>query len=397
MIAIHRTGPALAALALGLALCAPSPARADEPAEGEPAEGEPARAEPPKAEPPKAEPARAEPPRHKASPEEIKIARQTALDGLGAYKAGEYGKALGLFEQARALYPSAQILRMTGYSHLALQHWEKAVEALEAALTSPIGALEEGDRKDVEAQLARALTHFGHVNVITAAPGAVLSIDGGDRRALPLLDPVRVLEGKHKLVVSAEGHADAEQEVTVEGGKPLDIALDPRPLAGAPKPAPKPAPPPPPPPPEPWKELFPHQMEIGLIAAGAGVAFAGASLITGLAGADIRGRVEEDVALHQQRFGASCDRGDYRLCVYDRAVINQDADRADALRDASLATGITSAVLVAGGAALFLLSPESPFAPAPGPKRGAAPAPARRAASVACGPLAAGMTCKGTF
>src|SRR5262249_14470336 len=155
----------LAALALGLALSAPSPACADEPAEDQP---------------PRAEPPRAEPQHHNASPEEIKIARQTALDGLTAYRSGEFAKALGLFEQARALYPSAQILRMTGYSHLALQHWEKAVEALEASLTSPVGALEEGDRKDVDAQLAKALTHFGQVNVITAVEGAVLSIDGAD-------------------------------------------------------------------------------------------------------------------------------------------------------------------------------------------------------------------------
>src|ERR1700678_1961820 len=73
-------------------------------------------------------------PAHAQSPEEIKLARQTAGDALGAYNAGEYDKALGLFQQAKALYPSAQILRMIGYSELALEHWLKAVEALEAAL-----------------------------------------------------------------------------------------------------------------------------------------------------------------------------------------------------------------------------------------------------------------------
>src|SRR3954470_24751017 len=70
------------------------------------------------------------------SPEEIKIARQTAGEAFTAYKANEFEKALGLFDQARALYPSAQILRMAGYSELALERWEKAAASLEAALAS---------------------------------------------------------------------------------------------------------------------------------------------------------------------------------------------------------------------------------------------------------------------
>src|SRR4051812_17902954 len=69
------------------------------------------------------------------SPQEINIARQTALEGLTAYKAGDFEKSLKLFEQARALYPSANILRMLGYSHLALGHWKEALETMEAALS----------------------------------------------------------------------------------------------------------------------------------------------------------------------------------------------------------------------------------------------------------------------
>src|SRR5689334_3023951 len=95
------------------------------------------------------------------SPDEIKIARQMAGEGFGAYKSGQFEKALTLFEQARAVYPSGQILRMLGYSHLALEHWEKAVEALEASLTTTTGPLSEADRKDVQGQLDKALAHFG--------------------------------------------------------------------------------------------------------------------------------------------------------------------------------------------------------------------------------------------
>ena len=52
--------------------------------------------------------------------DEINQARTLAKDGFAAYKASDFKKALALFEQARKLYPSAQILRLNGYSLLAL-------------------------------------------------------------------------------------------------------------------------------------------------------------------------------------------------------------------------------------------------------------------------------------
>ena len=60
---------------------------------------------------------------------QINLARQAASEGLQAYRNSEFEKALNLFEQAKALYPSAQIVRMIGYSLLALERWMPAAEA----------------------------------------------------------------------------------------------------------------------------------------------------------------------------------------------------------------------------------------------------------------------------
>jgi hypothetical protein len=322
------------------------------------------------------------------SAEEIKIARQTAMDGLDAYKAGEYAKALNLFDQARAVYPSAQILRMTGYSHLALQHWEQAIQILEQSLSSTITPLSDEDRQDVQEQLNKALAHFGTVTVSSSVPGAELSVDDGPARKLPLEQPLRLLEGAHRLEVRASGRNDAAEDIVVEGGKELQITLNPKPVAQE-------APPPPPPPPKAapkpapgWAgvRLFPAQREIGLAAAGTGVALGAATLVTALVGADLRSNVAEDVRLHQESFGQSCERGDYRLCVYDRAVINNDADRADMLRDTSVWMGIGAGALFAVGVTLYLLAPDGPLATPPQPKVG-----------VRCGPLAGGAACAGAF
>jgi len=98
--------------------------------------------------------AHAQPPSEQPiSPQQIQLARQAAAEGLAAYRASEFEKALNLFEQAKVLYPSAQIIRMLGYSLLALERWEPAAEAMEASLESKIGPLSEEDRADVKEQL----------------------------------------------------------------------------------------------------------------------------------------------------------------------------------------------------------------------------------------------------
>lgn len=323
--------------------------------------------------------------RREPTAEEIEAARQTAREGLGAYKSADYAKAVALFEKARAVYPSAQVLRMTGYSHLALQHWQQAVDALEAALGAELGPLSAEDRKEVEDQLGKALAHFGKVAVTTSVKGATLIVDDDPPRELPLAQPIRLLEGGHQLVVRAPGHRDAVEDVVVEGGKELEVSLEPKSTAAPP-------PPPPPkkaaPPPEPgWQgtKLIPAQREIGLAAAGTGLALGGAALVTALAGAHIRSNVEADVATHEQSFGPSCDRGDYRLCAFDRAVINNDADRADALRDSAVWLGISGGALFAIGTTLFLIAPDGPLV-SKKPRVG-----------LSCVPGLGGMACAGTF
>jgi hypothetical protein len=332
-----------------------------------------------------------------ASPQEIAIARQTAFEALTAYRAGQYEKALQLFEQAKAVYPSAQVLRLEGYTLLALEKWVKAADSMDASLTSEIGPLSPEDRTDVEQQLAKALAHLGIINISSTVPGAKLAVDGGEAMALPLNKPLRLIEGKHTFVVTAPEHDDAKEEISLEGGKTVDRVIDPKPT----KPAvvEKPPPPKPPPPPPPKKGWFPMQREIGVATGSVGIALGGATLATALMAAHIRGNVASDVTLHTQNFGANCERGDYRLCLFDRAVINNDADRADALRDASIGLGIAAGVMTAAGVVLFVFSGDSSAAKPAATEPEATPAPAAAARPrVLCGVGATpGIACTGTF
>jgi hypothetical protein len=331
------------------------------------------------------------------SPQEIALARQTALEGLTAYRAGQFDKALALFEQARAVYPSAQVLRMEGYSLLALEKWIKAADAMDAALVSEIGPLSPEDKADVEQQLAKAMAHLVLVNISSTVPGAKLIVDDNDPVALPLNKPLRMIDGFHSFIVTAPDHDDVKEELTLEGGKTFEKVMNP--TEKKPVVVEKPPPPPPPPPP-PKKGWFPYQREIGFGVTGAGVALGAATLATALVSAQIRSNVASDVDIHTKYYGAKCERGDYSLCVFDRAVINNQADRADALRDASLGMGIAAGVLAATGV-VFIIFGESSAKPAekgtvvdPAAVGGLPKAPPR----VACGLGGApGLVCTGTF
>jgi tetratricopeptide (TPR) repeat protein len=331
-------------------------------------------------------------PAHAQSPAEINLAKQTAGEGLAAYQVGQYDKALGLFDQARKIYPSAQILRMIGYSELALEHWLKALEALEGSLDAKITPLTTSDRKDVQDQIAKAMAHIGTVSVVSKTAGAQLAVDGGEPRPLPLDKPLRLLEGPHKLVVTAPDHLDAVSDVKVEGGKPLDLALEPPAKL---KPLPPPPPPPPPPPKPERRELIPNQRLVGLGAAGAGVLFGGAALVTLGEWIHWRNLANADVAKHLSFYGQACAMGDPRLCAFDITVTNRESTTANQLRNAAAGLGVAAGVLAAGGIILFAIAPKPQRAAPPDSAPPAAPPPQ---VSLRCGTAGGpGLLCTGEF
>jgi hypothetical protein len=238
-------------------------------------------------------------------------------------------------------------------------------------------------------------------------PGALLALDGGDPRPLPLDKPVRVVEGQHKAVVTAPEHLDLTTDFKVEGGKAAEVALEPLPK---PKPKPPPPPPPPPPPKPERRELVPHQRLVGMATAGAGVAFGVGALVTILESAHWHSQANADATLHLKEYGSGCAKGDPRLCAFDITVTNQESDLANHLRNTAAGLGITAAVLAAGGVVLVATAPRAHPHPldsalsrwgrerpqTPG-SFGAPPVAPPPQASVSCGAGAGSLFCNGTF
>ncbi|MBI4706207.1 MAG: PEGA domain-containing protein [Deltaproteobacteria bacterium] len=350
--------------------------------------------------------------------------KRLAMEAFKEYQASDFKKALDSFEKARKLYPSGQVLRMTGYSLVALERWLEAADALEDALRTDFKPLSDADRGDTQKNLDTALSHLSTLSLTAKVDGATASIDGGEPREMPV--KIRVLEGRHTVVAKAEGYHDSERSIKVAGGQPFDLEVELRKPEPVKKPKPerkpekkpeeaetpeeKPAPveeKPESPPEEgaPSAGWFPYQGPIGLATAAAGAVLGGVSIGLLASGGALRGTVQENIDAHNAAYGEGCALGDYTLCYYDIQLINHDGERASSLQQAGVGLGVASLALVATGVTFFVLASSSPAAaeaeaePADEekPAEEKEPSPDDEVA-VFCGPFAeVGLSCAARF
>lgn len=279
--------------------------------------------------------------------------KRLAKDGFEAYKSQEYDKALGLFQEARKLYPTGQVLRMTGYSFHALHRWAEAADAIDAALAATYKPLSDSDRSDAEGYLSEALKHLSVVTVKSSVSGAKATVDGGEPKSMPF--DVRLLEGEHRFKASARDHEDATTSVTLKGGEPKQLTLDPKP-----KKAPEPPPPPQPPvEPEPVSSpgWFPYQGVVGLATTGVGAAVGAVGVGLLVYGSTLRSAASDNLDAHVASYGSTCERGSLVLCYYDTQLINRDGERAANAFRAGLGLTITGVAVLAAGITFVATAP----------------------------------------
>ncbi|HZO15846.1 MAG TPA: PEGA domain-containing protein [Polyangiaceae bacterium] len=304
--------------------------------------------------------------------------RELATEAMGHYKEGAYEQALEKFEAARKVYPSGQVLRLTGYTLMALGRWLQAADALEEALASKLKPLNADDAQHASDQLKKVMEHVAVVTVTSRVAGARVSIDEGAERPLPAT--VRVDPGNHNFVVSAAGHEDASATPELGAGERITLTLDPKRRPRRARPLPQPEP-------EPVEDeggtfgWFPGQGVVGLVTAGVGLALGGVAIGTAIYGLTLRDAVQENIDAHNVEYDPQCRRYT-ELCRYDIELINRDGQRAADYQNVAMVTGIVGAALFASGLTLFLLSDDSPLAPE---------------VSLACQLGVAGAACAGAF
>ena len=186
------------------------------------------------------------------APEEVERARTFCNAGAQAYAAARYADAVRSFEQAYALAPRSSLLfslaqaerkeyyatNDASYLRRALGHY---VEYLDQVKSGGRRAEAIEARAELEARLSRLdPQHAGpapaqpekrapRLTVYSPTPGARVSVDGAPLEELPYFGDLA--PGRHKLRVVAEGHFDAEQEVSGDRGidVPVNVPLRERP------------------------------------------------------------------------------------------------------------------------------------------------------------------------
>lgn len=325
--------------------------------------------------------------------------RDLATTALELYQKEQYADALTKFKDAEKLYPSAQVLRMQGYTLIALKRYVEALEVLERAMKSDFKPLLPADMEDTEDQMKEALKKVSTLTIRSSVAKSTVRIDDGDPRPLP--QTVRLTVGSHHFVVEAPNHDPIDLSRDVQAGTSV-VQLNPTPKKVDP---PVVAPPSAKDPTRDDKEpakgdkprngfggWFPQQRNIGLALAGAGLAASGTALGLGLYGINLEAAVQSNIDAHRQNYDPACAQNS-ALCRADTALINYDGERAAAYRNTALVTGLAGAGLAVLGSVFVVFSPGGPFAP----KKPADTAPKTAGFDVGCDVTLMGLSCDGRF
>jgi hypothetical protein len=162
-------------------------------------------------------------------------------EGVRLRVQGRQAEALRLFQKAHAVSPSARTLAQIGLAEGSLHLWLDAEAHLAKAVAShDTPWIEERRNRDaLEQALSSVRRHIGTVTVHGPA-GAALTLDGNEFGRLPLAEPVRLAEGLARFEGILAGYHSSEVEVTVFGGRHIDVPLD-MPLLSVPAAPPLPA------------------------------------------------------------------------------------------------------------------------------------------------------------
>jgi tetratricopeptide (TPR) repeat protein len=278
--------------------------------------------------------------------------RAFAIKGFKAYKKSDYATALEAFDAAHKVYPAGQVLRMYGYTLLALERWIEAHTALEQALAAELKPLAASVRSEVRDNIDKARSHIAMLTIRSDVPQASVMIDGGTKEALPI-EARALVEGAHQIEVTAPGYDDVARSIDLRGGSSpaIDIEMDAteddeeEPVVSQPPAAfslPS------------W--LRPAAMgsvAVGLTSLGAGIA-------TLVAGRSASAGVNDRNAQLSHQLATACPASRIDDCYRSAELNHRDGQRAYQLEAAGVSLMISGAVLAAAGAGtLVFLGPKN--------------------------------------
>lgn len=144
--------------------------------------------------------------------------------GVARYEQGDFQGALEAFQEAYRIapHPMVRVNMANCYEQLgrpleALHHFERFLAEAETATRA--------QRREVQAAIARLQHQIAEVRLAVAPDGALVTIDGTETRRAPILDPIRMTPGTHRIEVRLDGYRTDRREIEVVAGQPQRITI----------------------------------------------------------------------------------------------------------------------------------------------------------------------------
>ncbi len=154
----------------------------------------------------------------RAGEEEKKKAKKLLDQGDALLESGDFGGALTRYQKAHEVFPNARLLlpmakaeEKLGRDLDALQHLEQLVNEVGPDLTEALAA----EIDSLESMLGQRIAH---VWLSVEPEGAVVTLDDVELGPAPLAQAIRLLPGKHHLLVTKDGLPSVQKNLELRAG-----------------------------------------------------------------------------------------------------------------------------------------------------------------------------------
>jgi tetratricopeptide (TPR) repeat protein len=151
------------------------------------------------------------------------VARQHFERGYAAAQRGELELAVTEFERAYAASPNPSVLFNLGQAYASAGRPAEAVETLERYLKLAGDSIPSDRRALVNELIAYHSRTLGEIMLDVSPPGAEVTLDDRSLGAAPFARPVRVIRGRHTVVVSKSGYERHVDSLAVDAGARLSF------------------------------------------------------------------------------------------------------------------------------------------------------------------------------
>jgi hypothetical protein len=155
--------------------------------------------------------------------------------GLKLYAEGEFRLAVIEFERTYQITNDYRVLYNIGQVRIQLGNYARAIGALKEYLKQGADTVSEDRRKAVEADLEMLAARTGHVRIVVNVKRAEILVDDLVVGQAPLLEPILLDAGEHKITARAKGYEPRTVQLTLAGrdAEMVDLKLDKLPEGGS--------------------------------------------------------------------------------------------------------------------------------------------------------------------